>query len=160
MAEDKDLNKIVISIESKVDESFGETVSKQIAAAEKKKLEKPTSKAVNRINELRIVLFGELNDNQLDLRYQLLTAVAGTIAEAKKQGAKSAYFLVQTFIEKVNNKHIKNQDDLNKFLSVFTKGKDANIENNELLGPFKIETNNEYLSSDIDLWIGKYEIEI
>ncbi len=102
------------------------------------------------------------NENQLDLRYQLLTAVAGTIAEAKAQNAKTAYFLVQTFVsDEINvKKHNDNQADLNKFLSVFTKGKVVTIENNEVLGPFNISTNNKYLSSDIDLWIGKYEIEI
>ncbi len=162
LAKDKDSKKAVISIESKVDESFGDTLSKRIVAAGKKKIEKPTSKALDRISELRIALFGMENENQLDLRYQLLTAVAGTIAEAKKQGATSAYFLVQTFIsdEIDSNKHNQNKEDLNKFLKVFTKEKYSKIENNEILGPFKIETNNEYLSNDIDLWIGKYEIEI
>lgn len=162
LAKDKDSNKVVISIESKVDEPFGDTVAKTKEAADKTKQEKPTSKASERINDLRISLFGDLNYNQLDLRYQLLTAVAGTIAEAKKQGAKSAYFLVQTFVsDEINdNKHKQNQKDLNDFLSVFTKENYSKIENKDLLGPFKIETNNEYLSSDIDLWIGKYEIEI
>ena len=162
LAKDKDSKKAVISIESKVDESFGDTLSQRIVAAGKKKIEKPTSKALDRISELRIALFGEENENQLDLRYQLLTAVAGTIAEAKAQNAKSAYFLIQTFVSDELNviKHNQNQADLNNFLSVFTKGKDATIENKEVLGPFRIETNNEYLSNDIDLWIGKYEIEI
>jgi hypothetical protein len=162
LAKDKGSNKVIVSIESKVDESFGDTVAKTIASAKKAKDKNNKSKASERVNELREVFFGERNDNQLELRYQLLTAVAGTIAEAKKQGANSAYFLVQTFVsDEINdNKHKQNQKDLNDFLSVFTKENYSKIENKDLLGPFKIETNNEYLSSDIDLWIGKYEIEI
>lgn len=160
LAKDKDSKKIVISIESKVDEPFGDTVAKTKVAAEKTKQEKPTSMALERIEGLRMDLFGKLQDDQLGLMYQFLTAVAGTIAEAKKQGAKSAYFLIQTFVsdEIVYEKHLQNQMALNNFLRIFTKEKYSKVENNELLGPFRIETNNKYLSSEIDLWIGKYEI--
>lgn len=162
LAKNNNSKNVVISIESKVDESFGDTVANTLAATEKEIIKKPKSKARDRINELRIALFLAENVNQDNLRYQLLTTVAGTIAEAKKQGAKSAYLLVQTFVsDEINTKkHNDNQNDLNEFLNVFTNSKHSKIENNELLGPFRIITNNEYLSSDIDLWIGKYEIKI
>jgi hypothetical protein len=160
LAQNEDSKPVVISVESKADEPFGVTITKKIIASEKKKQENPNSKALERIEELRLALFGELNDNQNDLMYQLLTAVAGTIAEAKKQCATTAFFLVQTFVEKENDKHRQNKEALNKFLSVFTKLEYTKIENNEVLGPFRIHKSNEYLSSDIDLWIGKYEIEI
>ncbi len=160
IAKDKKDKKVVISIESKVDEPFGDSVKKAIDAAKIAKEKNSNSKALERIEELRKNLFGELNDNQLDLRYQLLTAVAGTIAEAKKQEAKSAFFLVQTFVEKENDKHRQNKNDLDRFIKVFTNLKHSNIDNNEVLGPFKIGTYNDYLSSEIDLWIGKYEIKI
>jgi len=160
LAKNKNSKDVVITIESKADEPFGDSVANTIAAAEKEIIKNPKSKALDRINELRIALFGELNDKQLDLRYQLLTAVAGTIAEAKQQKVTSAYFLVQTFIEKENLNHVKNKEALNSFLRVFTKSEITKIENNEVLGPFRIVTNNAYLSSEIDLWIGKYEINI
>ncbi len=137
-------------------------MAKTKVAAEKTKQEKPTSMAVERIEGLRMDLFGELEEDQLGLMYQLLTAVAGTIAEAKKQGAKSAYFLIQTFVsdEIVYEKHLQNQMALNNFLKVFTKTENIKLERDKVLGPFSISTNNDYLSSKIDLWIGKYEIEI
>ena len=160
IAKDKENKKVVIAIESKVDEPFGDTVEKTNKAAEKKKLENDLSKASERIADLRKDIFGEENDNQEKLMYQLLTAVAGTIAEAKKQGANTAFFFVQTFVEKENTNHINNKIELNNFLSVFTKSEYNKIENNEVLGPFRIATNNDYLSSKIDLWIGKYEIKI
>lgn len=160
LAKNKNKDTVIISIESKADEPFGDTVEKTIKAAQKKKQINKNSKAIKRIEDLRKDLFGELNDNQLGLMYQLLTAIAGTIAEAKKQGATTAFFLVQTFVEKENSKHIKNKKDLNSFLKVFTKSEDAKIENNEVLGPFRITIDNEYLSSSIDLCIGKYEIKI
>ena len=162
LAKDKSSKPVVISIESKVDEPFGDTVAKTKVAAEKIKQEKPKSMALERIEGLRMDLFGELQEDQLGLMYQLLTAVAGTIAEAKEQGAKSAYFLVQTFVsdEIKIEKHSLNQSDLDKFLRVFTKTDDIKLENDKVLGPFSISTNNDYLSSKIDLWIGKYEIKI
>ncbi|MGL2967402.1 DUF6946 family protein [Flavobacterium sp. XGLA_31] len=160
LAKNVDNDNVVISIESKADEPFGDNLEKTKEAAKKAKDKNNKSKALERIKELRVALFGEENDNQDELMYQLLTAVAGTIAEAKKQDAKSAFFLVQTFVEKENSKHITNKEAFNRFLKVFTKSEDAKIENNEVLGPFRIATNNEYLSSDIDLWIGKYGINI
>jgi len=162
IAKDKDKNKVVISIESKVDEPFGDTVAKTKVAAEKTKQEKPKSMALERIEGLRKDLFGELQEDQLGLMYQLLTAVAGTIAEAKEQEAKSAYFLIQTFVsdEIVYEKHLQNQMALNNFLKVFTKTENIKLEKDKVLGPFSISTNNDYLSSKIDLWIGKYEINI
>jgi len=163
IAINKDSKKVVISIESKVDEPFGDTVEKTKEAAEKTKQEKPTSMALERIEGLRKDLFGELQEDQLGLMYQLLTAVAGTIAEAKKQGAKSAYFLIQTFVsdEIVYEKYLQNQMALNNFLKVFTKTEDVKLEKDTVLGPFKIgKSNNDYLSDKIDLWIGKYDIKI
>ncbi|WP_445955455.1 DUF6946 family protein [Yeosuana sp.] len=153
---------VVISIESKVDEPFGDTVAKTKVAAETARNKNKNSKAIDRIKELRIALFGKEDDQQLHLRYQLLTAVAGTIAEAKSQKATSAIFLIQTFIsdEIDKKKHNQNKTDLDKFLAIFSKSSNAKIENNELLGPFRIAESNVYLSDDIDLWIGKYEIEI
>lgn len=162
IAKDKEGKKVVISIESKADEPFGDSIDKRIKAAENTKNKNDNSRALERIEDLRLALFRELNDNQLDLRYQLLTALAGTIAEAKIKSANTAFFLVQTFVsDEINiEKHNQNQSDLNNFLNVFIKDKHSKIENNEVLGPFKIGTNNEFLSSEIDLWIGKYEIGI
>lgn len=160
IAKNETLKPVVISIESKADESFGDTVSKRLNAAQKKKLENPRSKACERIEELRWALFGELNDNQLELRYQLLTAVAGTIAEAKNRDAKTAFFLVQAFVEKENHKHQQNKKDLDHFINKLSKGVYSNLENNQLLGPFTVAKATEKLPDDIELYIGKFEIQI
>lgn len=162
LAKNKESDTVVISIESKADESFGDTVAKTKIAAQIAKDKNPNSKALERILELQIALFGKEDNNQQDLRYQQLTAVAGTIAEAKLQKAKSAFFLIQTFIsdEIDKKKHNQNKDDLDKFLTIFSKSRKTIVINNELLGPFRIPTNNKYLSDTIDLWIGKYDLEI
>jgi hypothetical protein len=160
LAKDKSSNPVIISIESKADEPFGDSLKKTIEVAIVAKSKNSNSRALERIEDLRLALFGELNDNQLYLRYQLLTAVAGTIAEAKKQGAKSAYFLVQTFIEQENNNHQNNKKDLDNFIKYFSKSVYTNIENNQILGPYKVAKQTEKLPNDIELFIGKFSISI
>lgn len=162
LAKNENQESVVISVESKVDESFGDAISKTIQNAEKRKKEKPNSKGLNRITDLRIALFGKEDDSQLNLMYQFLTAVAGTVAEAKKLKAKSAVFLIQTFIsDEIDiKKHSQNQNDLNSFVTLFSKSEYSGIQNNELLGPFKIISKTEYLQDDIDIYIGKFEVEI
>lgn len=162
LAKNENKQSVVVSIESKADEPFGETISETIKAAEKRKKKTPNSKGLIRISELRNALFGKEDDNQLGLRYQLLTAVAGTIAEAKKQNAKSAIFLIQTFIsEEIDNKkHLQNQMDLNSFITLFSKSEYTELPNNQLIGPFNITEDTKHLSKDVNLWIGKYNIEI
>lgn len=162
LAENESKESVVISVESKADEPFDETISKTLKAAEKRKKDTPNSKGLNRITDLRIALFGKEDDSQLELMYQLVTAVAGTIAEAKKQKAKSAIFLVQTFIsdEIDKKKYSRNQNDLNSFITLFSNSKHTEIPNNQLIGPFRIISKTKHLPDDIDLWIGKFNLEI
>jgi hypothetical protein len=162
ISEKKTKEKVVISIESKVDEEFGDTVSKTIIEANKRIHRNPNSKGLLRIEDLRKTLFGCEKDDQLPIRYQLLTAIAGTLAEAKQQGSKTAIFIVQTFVSsEINNKkHFENQNDLNRFLNLISESKFPEIKDGDLLGPVRIPGNNEYISCNIDLFIGKYSIQI
>jgi hypothetical protein len=162
IAEKKSGDKVVISIESKVDEEFGNTVSKTIIDANERIYKNPNSKGLLRIEDLRKTLFGCEKDDQLPIRYQLLTAISGTLAEAKLQGAKTAIFIVQTFFssETKAKKHEQNKIDLNSFLNLFTNGRYISINDGELLGPFRAPGNNNLVPDNIDLWIGKYSIEI
>lgn len=160
IAKDKEDKKIVISVESKADEPFGNSVKNTIEAAIDAKSKNANSRSLERIDELWMTLFGESIDRKSLLKYQLLTAVAGTIAEAKKQGSKTAYFLVQTFVEGVNNKHQINKDDLDSFIKYFSKSVYTNIENNHILGPFSVSKGTDLIPDDIELFIGKYDINI
>lgn len=161
IAENNTKEKVLITIESKADESFADTISDTIIKAEKRLKEKPSSNGVKRIVELRHAIFGNKNDDERSLRYQLLTAVAGTIAEAKKQNSKKAIFLIQTFVsdEIDEKKHQKNQNDLNRFVEYLTHGKHPQIEEGELVGPIRVP-GNDFIPNNIELWIGKYQIEI
>lgn len=151
--------KIVVCVESKVDESFGKTLHSQIKGAEKALKSNERSKAKQRIEDLRIALFGELSDKQLNLRYQLITAIAGAITEAEKQGVEKVYFVVQTFLSgKLNfENHKVNQQDLDSFIEQLSKSQYRNIQNNSIVGPCRVPGNN-YINKNIDLYLCKIEI--
>ena len=104
----------VVGIEAKVSEPFGEEISTElIEASDNKK---------NRIDTLANKLFGckinEVKDG-LELRYQLLTGVYGTLREAKKNKKSKALFLVVVFTDGLTsedeNAVNRNNDDFKNF---------------------------------------------
>ena len=176
IAENESNKNVVISIGSKIDEPFGETIKERFIAADIELKKNPRSKALNRIQELcdavcgkndkepldlRKAILENSNQEELALRYQLLTAVAGTIAEAEKQGAKTAVFVVETFIsaEIDMKKHAKNQEDLNKFIEYLSKGQHKIIHSGKPLNIGQLP-GNEFIPNNIELHIGKIDIKI
>ena len=104
----------VVGIEAKVSEPFGEEISTElIEASDNKK---------GRIDKLANELFGckinEVKDG-LELRYQLLTGVYGTLREAKKNKKSKALFLVIVFTDGITredeNAVNRNNDDFKNF---------------------------------------------
>ena len=75
---------LFVGVEAKVDETFGPTVSERYRDALKTRQSKPRTKAPDRVEQLLAGYFSEsaLPDNSRfsDIRYQLLTAAAGTVA--------------------------------------------------------------------------------
>ena len=104
----------VVGIEAKVSESFGEEISTElIEASDNKK---------GRIDKLANELFGckinEIKDG-LELRYQLLTVVYGTLREAENNQKSKALFLVVVFTDGLTsedeNAVNRNNDDFKNF---------------------------------------------
>ncbi len=75
-----------------------------------------------------------------DLRYQLLTGVAGAIAFASEVGANRAAFLVHEFItdRTDDEKHRTNTQDLDNFVLRLSRGLIPSVPSGVLLGPFRI----------------------
>jgi hypothetical protein len=144
--------KVVISIEAKVDETFGPTLR------ERRRNNPVNSKIYRRISHLSEALFSKGNYDQL--RYQLLHGIGGTLIEAKKQGAAFAVFVVHEFLSKEVNhkKHTQNTNDLNEFVSYLTKGPIV-LDYGCLVGPIFVP-GGENISSDIPLFIGKVKTSI
>lgn len=152
-------NKIVVGIESKVDEAFDKTVEKRYNDAIIEKSNNNASKAKERVEELVTTLFNQKNDVTNQLKYQLLTSVAGTIAEAKKNHCKKAVFLVQTFLSQQmdSKKHRQNQRDLDLFIEAISNGRFKIIHDGDLLHIGNVP-GNEFIPNDVELYIGKYSI--
>ena len=84
---------VAVTIEAKADEPFGTTVGQTIADALERAIENPRSRGVRRVEDLvRALLLPRSKGlpHVCDLRYQLLTAVAGTLAYAAKESASLA----------------------------------------------------------------------
>ncbi|TRX72562.1 hypothetical protein [Carboxylicivirga sp. M1479] len=71
--------KIFIGIEAKVDESFGDTIASAKRKANAKLARGENTNALKRIEELLAFNFDEVNQEDLQLRYQLLFSTAGTL---------------------------------------------------------------------------------
>lgn len=95
---------LVIGIEAKVDEDFGETIKKEYYDKD------VTENKKNRIKELKRIVFRNPDSPDVDeLRYQLLTATAGTLLEAYRRDKNQCILLVLYF-----HKHNKEVNPDNK----------------------------------------------
>ena len=92
---------LVIAVEAKADETFGNTVEDTLRAAVEQKAKKPKSKRVDRLEQLAASLFGVPRERLAEvgkLRYQLLTASAAALAEAQCQWARRAVLIIHEFV--------------------------------------------------------------
>lgn len=83
---------VFLGIEAKADEPFGsKTVAEELKdASDNKKM---------RIEKLSELVFGDQAEHHLHLRYQLLTACAGVLLEAKHRKIQNAVMLVLVFLK-------------------------------------------------------------
>ncbi|MFJ7825461.1 DUF6946 family protein [Psychrobacillus sp. NPDC096623] len=138
---------VLISIEAKADETFGEIIGKCIEQSSE------TSKLPIRIKLMASALLEERVI--YDLRYQLLHGVAGTLIEAQKQGASVAIFIVHQFISNSNSQAAqkKNNADLDAFVSRLTH-QTIRLTPGHLIGPVAV-TGGATIPNNIPLYIGK-----
>jgi hypothetical protein len=122
--------RVVVCVEAKAGETFGDTVAGQTRAAatatakaEQRTAEtgkRHTSNASPRLDALlqRFVSDPPSEQHVRELPYQLLTALAGTISEADVQGARHAVLMVHEFLtdERRDDRVIERHDnDLSNF---------------------------------------------
>ena len=81
-----------VGLEAKVDEPFGDVLYAAFSKASHAFIDNPKSKAVKRIVDL-VNEYGQYN---LNLPYQLLHYLAGSLAEGRRRGAK--YVLMPVFV--------------------------------------------------------------
>jgi len=163
---------VTICLEAKADELFGGTVAEELRKAKKR----PVTKFPKRLDWLTRSLLGlpAFKDDQLlvlsdivsTLRYQLLSAVGGTLLEAKLQHATKAVFLIHEFrtTATTDAKLDANASALNRFLRLLKStnsdgSEDLELESGQIVGPISITDHHVAgtvkIPCDIPLFIGK-----
>lgn len=136
-------NEVVVGIEAKSDESFGKIVYKELFNG-------ISDNKIKRINSLYNDLYGYDICNNTDVRYQLLTATAGILKEAKKFNASKAVLIILV-LKKENNYDLRkvksNIQDINTFI-------------NSLGTPLKYGQYNLPGYPNIDFYIKHIELDI
>jgi hypothetical protein len=148
---------IVISVESKVDESFGETVG---AYWSKGRRSKTPTRAPERIETLLLMAFGaEARPDTSpwkELRYQLLTGVIGTAIEASRRGVATAVVVVHEFrTESADVESLAtNSEDFRAFVSALLRLPKVEVAEGRMYGPAVLRSG-AHLAQSIDVFIGK-----
>jgi hypothetical protein len=131
------------SVEAIADETFDQRVSEVLDAALERTVANPRSGGVERVVELvRGLVPPRVPDSVSigDLRYQLLTGVAGTLALAAEHHAARAVFIVHVFeTDKTSSRRLEaNANDANQFVRRLSSGAVSNLEDGVLVGPIHV----------------------
>jgi hypothetical protein len=114
--------RIVVCVEAKAGEALGQTVQQYSRAGKAKREKGESTKAPERLQELlqRYAPHYESTEERVRLmRYQLLSALAGTEAEATESGAKHAVLMVHEFRtdQRPEDKTASNMAELHRFVT-------------------------------------------
>jgi hypothetical protein len=130
-----------ICVEAKADESFGKyTLDTHDAAVHRIEQGEKTG-ALKRLLHLEENLLPEPSADlpgRAEIRYQLLTGTAATLALAKSHQASVAVFVVHefSFVDHVDETKLRqNKIDLDRFISRLSRGSTTSIREGVLLGP-------------------------
>jgi hypothetical protein len=141
----------LIAIEAK-------TVTQTIKAAAARHKANPRSKGLDRVHQLLEAILGATGKTTAHdgLRYQLLTASAGALCEAKRKGYSRAVLLIHEFFTSKTKKanHERNQKDLLNFINALEPGWASGMKPGKILGPFKVP-GGKLLTRPPEFYIGK-----
>ncbi|MBC8756574.1 hypothetical protein H2O64_18020 [Kordia sp. YSTF-M3] len=148
--------KVLISIEGKADEHFGENyIDKEWILSINAKIKNKKSRKLDRIIEL----YKRFNSDSefINLRYQLTYWLAGSIDEAIRNEIDTVFLIVQEFHSDITSKKKidANKEDLDYFINFITNSSHKRINKNELIGPIK-----NLFTKQINLYIGKFQTYI
>jgi hypothetical protein len=134
---------ISITVEAKADETFDRIVADVLDAGRKTLLAAPNSKALTRAIDLMRCLFDVSAEDEpriSELRYQLLTATAGTLALAKSMKATRGVVIVHEIISAscTQAKLDANHRDLGRFMGHISKGAVTEMQSSILYGPYTV----------------------
>ena len=154
---DGENGRTVISVEAKVDESFGETIG---TYWNKGRRSATPTRAPERIEALLSMAFGASARPDTDpwrgLRYQLLTAVSGTAIEAARRQAAAAVVIVHEFrTESADGQNVAvNTEDFQSFVSALLGLPPSEPVHGRLYGAARLAPG-PHLDRAVDVFIGK-----
>lgn len=152
---------LTICIEARADESFGNLVHEEIAKAKKRT---PKTRLPARAEALLQLLFERpcepLERPWSHLRYQLITALAGTVIQASRDNSPTAVFVVHEFLSNKLDpeRQRQNHADIASIAALLIPGCNA-LGVNTLVGPVHIGTG-AHLSRSVELLIGKIQHQL
>jgi hypothetical protein len=147
---------IVVSIEAKVDETFGDRVGKYWS----KMIKNEKSGAPRRIETLLSCVFGTSAKPDetpwKNLRYQLLTALVGTAIEASLAGARVGVFIVHELHTAKAKEHklVRNTVAVADFLRACGLKANDDDQPGQLYGPISVKSAVDSTSS-VDIFVGR-----
>jgi hypothetical protein len=115
-----DGDRVVVCVEAKAGEDLGQTVEQYTRAAQNKRDRRESTKAPERLRDLLakyVPHHAATEERVRHMRYQLLSALAGTEAEAAKAGAQHAVLMIHEFLtdQRPEDKTAGHLADLHRF---------------------------------------------
>jgi hypothetical protein len=147
--------RFAITVEAKADEPFDRLVASIARAAEAKIAKGIRTDAASRLTQLVQTLLPPRAPLE-GIRYQLLTAVAGTLRLAQTLETDRAVVLIHEFVTERtrDSKHVRNSDDLNRFVHRLSGGQIAKVLEGELSDSLRIQTS-DLFPNPAALYFGK-----
>ena len=152
-----------ICVEAKVDEPFGDQSVEDYWTTARKNREsadpRPT-RAPERIEALLKLVFGvDANPSCLpwaNLRYQLLSAIAGTVLQAIQDGSFFAIFIVHEFhtLETNLEQMERNRSDFDHAVRTLIGATNLEVDAGKIYGPIRIHPK-PIRKNDVELFVGK-----
>lgn len=152
-----DSGSVVMSVEAKVDEPFGETIG---TYWNKGRQSATPTRAPERIEALLSMAFGAAARPDAPpwcaLRYQLLTAITGTAIEAARRQVATAVVVIHEFrTEDLNDENVHaNSGDFQAFVGALLNLPASAVGSGRLHGPVNLKPG-EHLERAVDVLIGK-----
>jgi hypothetical protein len=149
---------VVIGVEAKADEPFDEPLDAWVTRA---RARSERSRAPERLDRLTTAFFGTtLEEDPLlaPLRYQLLSALAGTLADAREQDATRAVLLVHEFETPWTDGdlHRRNAEALEAFVGRLMPGVERVAEDSAwIAGPLAVAGDGTWLPEVTEVYVAK-----
>jgi hypothetical protein len=147
---------VVIGVEGKADEPFDEPLDGWVVRAEAR-----GERAPEQLDRLTTAFFGTTLDEDpllAPLRYQLLSALAATLADARDEDAACAVLLVNEFETRWSDDdlHRRNAADLEAFLGRLMPGVEpVGVDRAWIAGPLLVAGDGTWLPEQTELYVAK-----